>query len=142
MVAHTYRVLVADDDEQFRQTVCAVFEPYYELIEARTGAEALQVAERTTFDLAVCDLHMPTVSGLDVLRQLKQWRPQQPGILMTANCTADVRQQAQTMVQAILEKPFTRQQLLQAAAQAVASAYQDFAWPRRFGLLPPSSLPS
>jgi CheY-like chemotaxis protein len=121
-----YQLLLADDDEAFREAVRAVCEPYFSIIEARSGGEALEVARRLPLDLALCDMHMPELSGLDVLEELKRENALRPGILMTARCSAELRDQARRLhVDSVLEKPFTRTQLLTTVAHVVESAFDD-----------------
>uniref|UniRef100_A0A7C2K3H3 Response regulator n=1 Tax=Schlesneria paludicola TaxID=360056 RepID=A0A7C2K3H3_9PLAN len=121
-----YQLLLADDDEAFREAVRAVCEPYFSIIEAATGGEALDVARRMSLDLALCDMHMPELSGLDVIEAFKRENKLRPGILMTARCSAKLRDQARRLcVDSVLEKPFTRQQLLDTMASVVESAFDD-----------------
>jgi CheY-like chemotaxis protein len=124
-------MLVADDDEAFRQSVCAVFEPFFDLVEARTGREALNVAEKQAIDLAVCDMYMPQLTGLEVLRLWKQTSATRPAILMSGDCTDDLRRRVGLEIDALLEKPFTRRTLLHSVADAIARAYQDHSLERQ-----------
>jgi CheY-like chemotaxis protein len=125
-----YHLLVADDDEAFRETLRSVCEPYFEIVEARSGDEALDCARRLPLDFALCDMHMPELSGLDVLQEFKHRDARRPGILMTANCSLELRDRAKLIrVDSVLEKPFTRRQLLTAMAAAVETAFLD----REFG---------
>lgn len=64
-------VLLVDDDEVFRSRLARAFrERGWEVAEAAHGAQALDWARRNSPDLAVVDLRMPGVSGLDVVRDL------------------------------------------------------------------------
>mgnify|MGYP000244704522 CR=1 FL=1 len=127
---HRYHLLVADDDDALRETVCALCEPYFEVVAARDGGEALEWARRLSFDVALCDMHMPALTGLDVLEAFKQDHARKPGILMTARCSPEIRDQARRIrVDSVLEKPFTRRELLTTVASVVECAFDD----RQFG---------
>ena len=131
MRTRPYQLLVADDDEAFRGALREVCDPYFEIVEARSGGEAIDCARRLPLDLALCDMHMPEFTGLDVLETFKQLDARRPGILMTANCAPELRVQAlQRRVDLVLEKPFSRRQLLSAMATAMEAAFAD----RDFGL--------
>jgi CheY-like chemotaxis protein len=121
-----YHLLVADDDEGFRKTLREVCEPYFEIVEAKSGWEALDCARQLPLDLALCDMHMPEFTGLDVLETFKQLDARRPGILMTAHCAPGLREQARRVrVDWVLEKPFTRRQLLTTVAAAMETAFAD-----------------
>lgn len=121
-----YRVLVADDDDAFRETVCDVCRPFLDVVEAASGEEAMQFAHREPLDLALCDLHMPDRTGLDVLSEFRRIHTGRPGILMSANVSPGERCEAERLaVYRVLEKPFTRKQLLATVAEAILSAFQD-----------------
>lgn len=121
-----YRVLVADDDHVFRETVCEVCRPFLDVVEASSGAEALDFAHRERLDLALCDLHMPGRTGLDVLSEFQRIQAGRPGILMSAHVSPMERCEAERLsIYRVLEKPFTRKQLLATVAEAILSAFQD-----------------
>lgn len=65
-------VLVAEDDADIRDLVAFKLEQAgYEVITAEDGPSALAAARRSAPDLAVLDVSMPGMSGLDVCRQLR-----------------------------------------------------------------------
>lgn len=121
-----YRLLVADDDAAFRETVCAVCRPYLEIIEAASGDEAVERAAHESIDLALCDLHMPGRTGLEVLAELQRLYAGRPGILMSAHVSPEVCTAAERhSVYRVLQKPFTRRQLLATMAEAIHTVYHD-----------------
>ncbi len=64
-------VLVVDDDAVFRSRLCKAFRDRgWEVTEAQDGEAAIRVAREDSPDLAIVDLRMPGVSGLDVVREL------------------------------------------------------------------------
>ncbi len=74
----TIRVLLADDHALVRDGLKLILErePDLEVVaEAGDGAEAVQVALRTPIDLAILDVSMPRLTGLQAARQLREHRP-------------------------------------------------------------------
>lgn len=89
------RVLVVDDEERFCALTCALFkERGYEVASACTSAEALALVEQFRPDVILLDIVMPGLSGLELLRAVRD-RPFPPRVIMvTASPGDDVAQQA------------------------------------------------
>jgi CheY-like chemotaxis protein len=72
-----YRVLVAEDDEAFLQTLSGVLvdDGRFEVVGlARNGREAVALAKRLEPDAVVMDIEMPVIDGVEATRQLQeQW---------------------------------------------------------------------
>ena len=65
-------VLIADDKATGRELVRTVLEDRgYEVLEARDGIEALDIAHRLRPDLIILDLHMPGLDGFGVVKELR-----------------------------------------------------------------------
>ena len=129
MVAHRrfeYQLLITDDDDSFRQTLCAIFAPFFELLEARCGEEAIEIAEQTTVHLILLDMYMEEMTGLDTLIEIKSINELTPCILITADATEELRQQAaEADAFTVLKKPVLRKQLLQTVSTAMQDTYDD-----------------
>ena len=122
----TYQLLVADDDGDFRQTVCEIFAPFFRLIEAESGEEAIEVISRQEIHLALFDMHMKRLTGLEALRQLRALHIAAPCIIVTADYTDSLRDDAeQAEAFSVLRKPVTRRVLVNTVARAVETAYDD-----------------
>jgi len=64
--------LVVDDDDIFRNRLCRAFTARgWEAIGAADGASALELASQSSPDLAVVDLRLPGMSGLDIVQGLR-----------------------------------------------------------------------
>jgi two-component system copper resistance phosphate regulon response regulator CusR len=108
------RVLVVDDSERVRKTLATGLHTHGIAVEtAADGAEALRLLNGLSFDVAVLDLVMPRMDGMEVLRELKA-RSTKPRILVLS-----ARDQVQDRVDALnmgaddyLVKPFAFQELL------------------------------
>ncbi len=66
------KILAVDDSAAMRQMVGATLvSAGYEVEQAADGQEALQIAERQSFDLVITDVNMPVMNGLDLVRRLR-----------------------------------------------------------------------
>ncbi len=69
------KIVIADDERparNFLKTLLAQFEDTEIVGEAENGAEAVEIIEATKPDLALLDLQMPEVSGLEVVKLLRK----------------------------------------------------------------------
>ena len=136
------RILLADDHCIVRQGLRAWIERAgFEVVgEASDGAEALKLARTLKPDVAVFDLMMPTMSGLDAARQILATDGNVPIILLTmhteehhvaAALRAGVRgyvlktQAAEDLIQAIREVIRNRTYLSPGVARTVVNGYLD-----------------
>ena len=80
------RILVADDHEIVRKGLVKILAETLQPIkvdEANNGQEALNKALKSEYDLVVLDIKMPGKSGLDVLKEIKQHKPQLPVLILS-----------------------------------------------------------
>lgn len=77
-------LLIVDDDAGFRSTlVRRLSRREHSVREFASGEEALQLASQERFDVAVIDLHLPRMDGIELLAKLKQLDPHCQVILLT-----------------------------------------------------------
>src|SRR5438552_14118303 len=80
------RLLIVDDDEQLRQTLVRRFQRHgMAVTSAGSAEEALEKCEQVRCDVALLDLHLPGLSGIDLLGRLKERQPQLEAIMLTAH---------------------------------------------------------
>src|SRR5689334_23045512 len=79
------RLLLADDHTLLRQGVKALIETYGVTVvgEAADGREAVRMAEDIQPDVAVIDVMMPLLNGLDVVREIRRVSPGTKSLLLT-----------------------------------------------------------
>lgn len=117
------RLLLADDDDGFRETVCEVLEPHFETIAVRSGEEAIEVVERHVVHVALFDVNMYEMNGVETVRVAKQIRANLPCILITADVTDYLLQQARlARAFTVLSKPPEQQELLATIDAALRDA--------------------
>ena len=83
-------LLIVDDDAEYRAILVRKFSRSgYKVYEASDGAEALELAERRQFDVAIIDMMMPRVSGFELLEKLKASQPGCEIIMLTGSATVE-----------------------------------------------------
>ena len=79
------RILLVDDEEGIQLLYREEFEEEgFEVITAYNGEEALEKFSQDQPDLVILDINMPGMSGIEVLRRMKEINPQLPVILSSA----------------------------------------------------------
>jgi DNA-binding NarL/FixJ family response regulator len=114
------QALIVDDQPSTLMLVHAILDRAgYRVDECATGRAAIDALSIRHYDLVVLDLHLPDISGLDLLRDRNLQKL--PPILGITSCvTADVVEQAEAAgMRRILEKPISSAQLIANAAAAI-----------------------
>jgi DNA-binding NtrC family response regulator len=116
-------ILLVDDEDTIRLFLEKTLrDEGYEALTAATGAEALELTRSELPDLVLLDLKLPDISGLDVLKQIKEEVPEVCVIMLTAfgdieTAVAAMKQQAFDFV----SKPVNLEQLLLTIEKGLAS---------------------
>ena len=72
------RILIVDDDRLFRTYACDILKPEgYQVWTAATGEEAFRVLKQDRFDVIIVDVVMENLSGLDLVRRIREADPEQ-----------------------------------------------------------------
>lgn len=106
-------VLIADDDADILSLVRVRLERSgYTVISARNGVEALNLVRERHPDLAILDIAMPEMTGLEVTRRMREENLDVPVILLTARARdVDVAAGAEAGADVYVTKPFSPQEL-------------------------------
>jgi diguanylate cyclase (GGDEF)-like protein len=109
------KILVVDDDPNLRKTLSDILRiKGYEIAIAANGAEAIAAAERETFSLALIDLMLPDMPGLEVMVRIKAISPLTEAIILTGNASMDTAIEATKQgAYSYLLKPYQMDDLLQ-----------------------------
>ena len=84
------RILVVDDEESMRQLLeIALGKDGHRITLADSGKAATKLIDQNSFDLVISDIKMPDMSGVDVLRHVKETEPGTPVIMVTAYASAE-----------------------------------------------------
>lgn len=115
------KILVVDDDPNLRKTLSDILKiKGYETAAAENGAEAIAVAERTMFSLALIDLMLPDMPGLEVMARIKAISPLTEAIILTGHASMDTAIEATRQgAFSYLIKPYQMDELLRSITHAV-----------------------
>jgi PAS domain S-box-containing protein len=117
------RVLVVEDEEKVRVLLNDAFRAEgHDVTEATTGAEALKFLDKREFDLMVCDLGLPELSGLHVARWVKEFRPGMPVIIATGYAEMIAEEDyKRARIDEVIRKPYALADVLARAHAILAS---------------------
>lgn len=124
--AAPFAVLLADDARDLQALIAMwLTEAGYVVTGAFNGHEVVRLVQGQRFDLVVTDVLMPDGDGWDAIAEVHRLRPETPIIAMSggarempASAVLRVAQGAGAI--AVLKKPFTRVDLLEAVARLLA----------------------
>jgi CheY-like chemotaxis protein len=133
----TPRLLITDDDRDFRATVAGVLQDRgFETLEAGDGEEALQIISRHQVHLLLLDMQMPRLSGLETIERLRDMAleiplgampvlpPLPPWILISGALDEQLIARARAASAfSVLPKPLRLPELTGAVASALSQAY-------------------
>lgn len=121
------KLLIADDDRDFRESLGEVFcRRGYATCLAADGQEALEIVQCSVeLHLVILDIHMPRLGGLEALQQLRGSRGASlPCILMSAKLDDSIVREAEPFKPAgLLSKPFTLRTLTTTVETVLHNSY-------------------
>lgn len=131
MVADLPSLLITDDDLSFRETLQGLFEHRgFRTLAAGDGEEALKIVRNETVHLALFDMHMPRLTGLDAIRRLKEFHLEFPCILLSAEADDHLIAEArEAHVFDVLRKPISRERVINVVQLAMEANYGRGMWP-------------
>ena len=118
-------ILVIDDSASLRQVVAIALKGAgYEVAEAADGRDALSRLDAGRVHLAICDVNMPVMDGIEFVREVRKRNACRflPVIMLTTESRESRKQEGQAAgATAWVVKPFRPQQILQAVSKLVAA---------------------
>ena len=113
-------LLVVDDEDGPRESMRVIFKDEYDLLLAEDGPTAIELAKHHDIDVAVLDIRMAGMSGIEVLERLKYVKPDIEAIMMTAFETTDtIRQALRLRACDYINKPFDIATMRSAVSKAM-----------------------
>lgn len=108
------KVLIVDDEKGLRIGVQRLLEMEgYEVDVAENGTEGIKLGTSKDYDLAVIDLKMPDIEGIEVLKNIKHKFPNTVCFIATAYASYDTAIEATKLgAQSYIPKPFTPEELI------------------------------
>jgi signal transduction histidine kinase len=114
------RLLVVDDEDGPRQSLRVIFKDEYDLFMAEDGPTAIKLAQENDIDVAILDIRMAGMSGIEVLERLKFVKPDIEAIMMTAFETTDtIRKALRLRACDYINKPFDLATMRAAVSEAM-----------------------
>ena len=115
-------ILVVDDDEVIRDTLCELLSFEYSCQTADTAEEALAKLEAQSFDVVLTDISMPGLSGMELLGRVLKLYPGTPVIMISG---LSDQEQAQSLISQgafdFLLKPFRLEVVEESVKRALVS---------------------
>ena len=85
-----YRILIVDDEKSQREQLSGFLKKQgFNVTTAESGMEAISLCEDKSFEVALIDLKMPGMDGIELLKRLKESNPEIQVIMMTAYASVD-----------------------------------------------------
>ena len=88
------KILIAEDNDSNFILMTYILKKYYQFERAKNGQEAVQMAEKNTYDIVLMDIKMPIMDGLEATKAIKEKFPDLPIVALTANAFDSDRQLA------------------------------------------------
>lgn len=85
----TPRILVVDDELGPREALRMILRDDYDVVTASNGNQALDYLDSSEFDLAILDIRMPDINGIELLAKVKQKAPETEVVMITAYASVD-----------------------------------------------------
>ena len=107
------QILVCDDEPGVRESLTLILGREYELLYATNGAQAVEKIREHNPAIAILDIKMPQMDGLEALREIKRLKPGIRVLIVTGYDSSDVANQAIQMgAEDYLVKPFDRHRVI------------------------------
>lgn len=125
-------VLITDDDRAWREALGEAFAPpRFRPVFAADGQEAVDIVRREPIHLVLLDMHMPRLTGVEAIRQVKQLRAELPCILISGSLDDRLRRDAlEVRAYSVLPKPVRLTEVRRAVQAALRAVYD---WPLHDG---------
>ena len=115
------KILIIDDEVDICRGCQRIFEAKGCTIKmALSGKEGLDRAGKEEFDVIITDLKMPDISGIEIIKKIKQKKPDQPIIMITGYATVYTAVEAMKLgIEEYMSKPFEPDEIVDAVKNIV-----------------------
>jgi len=124
MSAEKASLLLVDDEERVLRSLELLFKPHYKVFSTTDGNEAVAIAKRERVNVIVSDQRMPIMTGVEVLRRIREVSPNTMRLLLTgySDLEAIVGSVNEGEIFRYLTKPWSAKELLTTVGQAAQIA--------------------
>lgn len=124
-----FKILIADDEPIAREAITAIIKKHFlekiEIVQAKSGREAVEKAGELQPDIVCMDIRMPGLNGIDAIRELKRRYPEMIFIVITAFDDFDIVMEALKLgVQDYFLKPVKIDDLIRSLQKAIGQIMQ------------------
>jgi DNA-binding response OmpR family regulator len=124
------RILIVEDDREISRmlrTTLELLDSNFKVVELPSAEEALLEAQRATFDLAIVDVRLPGMNGLELMRRVRVSRPEAQAIVVTGNPTPEAEREARLLNPVgFFVKPLNIDELTAVVLNALGRSQQNF----------------
>ncbi len=122
---HHYSILITDDDPAARETLREIVAPQgFHTLMAESGEEAIDLVRTHEVHLALMDMHLPRLSGLETIAIVRQIRGVMPAILITGDNDENlIRRALSEHAYCVLAKPVSKHVVIYVVNKALAKFY-------------------
>ncbi len=120
-----YSILITDDDPAARETLRNIFEPVgFRTLLAESGEEAIDIVKDQDVHLALMDMHLPRLSGLETMTLVRQIKGLLPMILISAEQDDNLLRKALSAhAFCVLVKPVSKNVIIYVVTKALEKFY-------------------
>ena len=120
------QILVVDDELSVRESMKMILNGRFDVLTADSGYGALELVKQKEFDVVVLDIRMPDLSGIDVLRHIKEVEQAPEVIMVTAYASLETAKDAIKLgAYDYIEKPFTMEDFCEVVHKGVERKHKS-----------------
>jgi two-component system response regulator AtoC len=121
------RILIVDDDENIRKVLMAILEDKgYNMVAVGTAREAIKKTEKDCYNLALIDIRLPDMEGIDLLTKIRETTPRMRKIIITGYPTLQNAVDAVNRgADAYIMKPFDVERVLSTISEQLRKQEQE-----------------
>ncbi len=120
-----YSILITDDDPGSRESLREIFEPEgYRTLLAESGEEAIDIVRENDVHLALMDMHLPRLTGLETMQIVHQMKGLLPMILISAQQDDNLLRKALSAhAYSVMAKPLSKNMVIYVVTRALEKYY-------------------
>ena len=115
------KILICDDEEGIRESLKLILGDHYDLILTDNGEQCLQCLDNNqNIGLVLLDIKMPKVNGLEILKAVKEKRPNLDVVIVTGYKSVEAASEASSLgASGYIIKPFKSDEILKTVSKSL-----------------------
>ena len=125
MTEQVNNILVVDDEPGIRMTLAGILDDEgYNVVVAEDGYKGIEAAKKTNFKVALLDVRMPGINGIETFKEIKKISPDTVVFMMSTFFVKYLMKEAVKLgAQAILHKPLNMEMVLRVIKKGIAQNF-------------------